>query len=482
MKKILVLIAAGTLLSACNSKYTPGPEVNLEPRYKQKVAMRGETIEPYTKWWANFGDPNLNRLIDEALAHNLSIEQARESIRAARFNARIVASSYLPQIDAGLAATESGSRVRTDKRPILEDGTKGSRITRSDTSNVSASASGSWTFSFFGGRSSAEQQAALIEAQKEALNAARLDIIAGLANAYLNAQGLGRQVQIAQKSLSVQNDTADITKAKLEAGSASALDSTRATAAAALTAADIPTLQQAREQSINQIAVLIGKEPAALDNLFTKYKPVRRPKVKFSEGIPADLLRNRPDVRQAEWSLKAAVAAIGVAEADLYPSLTLSGNLSAQARSNSKITSWSFGPSVNIPIFDRGRLKAAVDLSKSDARIQYLAYRQTVLVAVREVEDALIALTSERTRHSRLSVAVADLTKAESLARQLNESGTTEFSDVLDAQASLYSAQLQLAQSQLQLAFDYVELCQALGGGWAGEEPVMTENTLALAN
>jgi multidrug efflux system outer membrane protein len=105
-----------------------------------------------------------------------------------------------------------------------------------------------------------------------------------------------------------------------------------------------------------------------------------------------------------------------------------------------------------------------------------------VLVAVREVEDALIALTSERTRHSRLSVAVADLTKAESLARQLNESGTTEFSDVLDAQASLYSAQLQLAQSQLQLALDYVELCQALGGGWAGEEPVMTENTLALAN
>jgi multidrug efflux system outer membrane protein len=472
MKKILVLIAAGTLLSACNSKYTPGPEVNLEPRYKQKVAMRGETIEPYTKWWANFGDPNLNRLIDEALAHNLSIEQARESIRAARFNARIVASSYLPQIDAGLAATHSGTKTNFDRAPTQ----------RVDSSNASASLNGNWTFSFFGGRSSAEQQAALIEVQKEALNAARLDIIAGLANAYMNAQGLGRQVQIAQKSLSVQNDTADITKAKLEAGSASALDSTRATAAAALTAADIPTLQQAREQSIHQIAVLVGKEPAALDNLFTKYKPVRRPKVKFSEGIPADLLRNRPDVRQAEWSLKAAVAAIGVAEADLYPTLTLSGNLSASRLVNANRTSWSFGPSINIPIFDRGRLKAAVNLSKSDARIQYLAYRQTVLVAVREVEDALIALTSERTRHSRLSVAVADLTKAESLARQLNESGTTEFSDVLDAQASLYSAQLQLAQSQLQLALDYVELCQALGGGWAGEEPVMTENTLALAN
>jgi multidrug efflux system outer membrane protein len=480
MKRLLLVLAASTLLTACSPQYVPGPEVTTSPHYKQKITMRGETIEPYTKWWANFGDPNLNRLVDEALAANISVEQARERIRLARFNARIVKGSYLPSLNTGVAADVSGSR----SNPRVTDPATGlSRRTWTTTnsSNASKTLSGSWTLDF-GSKSAAERESANIEASKEALNAVRLDIIAGVASAYLNAQGLGQQIAIAKKSLSVQNDTAEITQTKLEAGSVSALDSTRATANAALTSADIPVLQQSREQAIHQIAVLLGKEPAQLDNLFTKYHAVRRPKVKFSEGIPADLLRNRPDVRQAEWALKAAVADIGVAEADLYPTITLSGSLNARiADGGTKTVSWNFGPSINIPIFDRGRLKAAVDLSKTSARIQYLTYRETVLLAVRDVEDALVALKSERQRYSRLSVAVGELRKAEALARQLNDSGTTEFSEVLDAQSSLYSAELQLAASAQQVAINYVALCQALGGGWDGDEPVKTEDTLKLA-
>ena len=131
---------------------------------------------------------------------------------------------------------------------------------------------------------------------------------------------------------------------------------------------------------------------------------------------------------------------------------------------------WALGPSLNLPIFDRGALKANVDLSKSTARQQYLAYRQTVIEAAREVEDAMVALRQEQIRYSRLSTAITELTRAEQLARELNNAGTTEFKDVLDAQSSLYSAQLQLADSQLQLNINYILLCQALGGGWAGED------------
>lgn len=474
MKKYLLLIAFGTLLTACNGeKFVAGPEVTTGPHYKQRVAFKGETINPGTQWWANYGDPTLNRLVEESLAQNLSIEQARERVRAARFQARIAKSTYLPQVDADGIATSSGVRNNNDS-------TSGRKFdhTTTDNSSVSAGLSGSWLIDFLGAKSTAEQQRANIEQQKEALNDARLGVITSITKSYLNAQGLGREIAIAQKSLAVQNDTARITEAKVEAGTASSLDSTRARGAAALTASDIPTLQQAREIAINNVAVLLGKEPAELDSIFRKQRGIKRPRVKFSEGIPADLLRNRPDVRQAEWALKQAVAEIGIAEADLYPTIALSGNLTFSAANSNNIANtqtWGFGPSINIPIFDRGALKANVDLTKSSARIQYLAYRQTVLDAVQDVENAMYSVRAEQRRAAQLAIAVDQYGQAEGLAKQLNDAGTTEFSDVLDAQSALYSAQLQYATSSLLAATNYADLCAALGGGWDGYEPVKEE-------
>lgn len=480
MRNAIVLLAAGSLLAACSTeKFKPGPEVELTENYKNRTGRRGETINPETKWWANFGDRNLNSLIDEALANNLSIEVARERIVAARLTARIANSAYLPQIQAVSAATVAGNydkhQVKVgnakdpatlQKVPIIKR-----KWETTDSSSVNKGFNGSWVINPLAWKSTKERELERIAAQREALYAARLDIIAAVANAYLSVQGFGRQVEIAKRALSVQNETAEITIAKVEAGSASTLDSTRAKANAALTSADIPALEQAREQYRNQIATLLGKTPAELDTLFTKYRAVRLPRERFKEGVPADLLRNRPDIRQQERLLAAAVADIGVAESDLWPSLTLSGNIGvARTAQSGTNANWAFGPSINLPIFDRGAIKASVDLSKSAARQQYLAYRQTVIEAVRQVEDAMVALRQEQIRYSRLATAVNELTRAEQLARELNNAGTTEFKDVLDAQAALYSAQLQLADSQYQLNINYVLLCQALGGGWAGED------------
>jgi multidrug efflux system outer membrane protein len=475
MRNVIVILAAGSLLAACSTqKFQPGPEVTLTQNYKNRAGLRGETITPETKWWANFGDKNLNSLVEQALAENLTIEQARESIKSARLSARIADNAYLPQIDATSSATHSGNRGKQAVTVGVDPDTglpiTKNRYVTTDSSNVSQGLSGSWNLNPLAWKSTKEREQEKIAAEKEALYAARLDIIAAVANAYVNVQGLGRQIEIAKRSLAVQNETAKITLSKVEAGSASSLDSARAKANAALTSADIPSLQQSREQAIHQIAGLLGKTPAELDSLYARYRAVRLPRNRFSQGIPADLLRNRPDIRQQERLLAAAVADIGVSEADLWPSLTLSGNVAVSRNVNSSTASnWSLGPSLSLPIFNRGALKASVDLSKSTARQRYLTYRQTVLDAVREVEDAVVALRQEQLRHARLATAVADLTKAEQLALELNNSGTTEFSEVLDAQSSLYSAQLQLAQSQQQLALNYVALCQALGGGWAGE-------------
>jgi NodT family efflux transporter outer membrane factor (OMF) lipoprotein len=461
-KNLVVLAAFAALMSSCSTNFIAGPDITLTPHFKEKVATKGETIQPTTTWWANFGDSNLNRLVDEALAENLNVETARERVRQARIVARVNVGAYLPA--GGVNASITRSHTNPEGQPSAT------------VTNNSATVGPSWTLNPFGWAKTSEREKANIEVAKENLNDARLTVIAGIATAYMNAQGIGRQIEIAKKSLAVQNNTTQITKAKLEAGSASALDEAQASAQAALTAADIPQLEQARLQYINQIAILLGKEPAALDNLFTKYNAIKRPKVKFNEGIPADLLRNRPDVRLAEQDLNYALADIGVAEADRLPTITLSGSVGPGRSNGVSYNGWSFGPSLNIPIFNQGTLKAAVDLNKSTAKVQYLAYKSAVLTAVKDVEDALVALRKEREHYSRLSVAVSEYRRALELAQQLYDAGNTEFSDVLLAQDSLYTAELQLAQSSQQLALNYIALCQALGGGWAGDEQVMASN------
>ncbi|MGV3552661.1 efflux transporter outer membrane subunit [Rhizobium sp.] len=486
MRNLIILLAAGTMLTACSTdKFKPGPEIAVTEKYKNRTGRRGETINPETKWWANFGDSNLNALVEEALANNLQIESARENVRAAQLTARVAKSQYLPQIDAVASAEASGNRrklptptylrdkkgeiILNDEKKPIEIGSKNKWRT-TDTSTATKGIQGAWVINPLAWKSTKESQAELVAANREALYAARLDIITAVVNAYVNAQGYGRQAEISKRALSVQNETSEITIAKVEAGSASTLDSTRAKANAALTSSDIPVLEQARTQSLNQIATLLGKTPAEMESVFSKYRALRVPRERFNEGIPADLLRNRPDIRQQERLLASAVASIGIAESELWPSLTLSGNVAVSRTVNaSRAYNWSLGPTLNLPLFDRGALKANVDLSKSDARQQYLSYRQTVITAVREVEDAMVALRQEQQRYSRLATAVAELSRAEQLARELNNAGTTEFKDVLDAQTSLYNAQLQLADSQLQLNINYILLCQALGGGWGGE-------------
>ncbi|MBB1247580.1 MULTISPECIES: efflux transporter outer membrane subunit [unclassified Rhizobium] len=461
-KNLVALAAFAALMSSCSTNFIAGPDIALTPHFKERVTTKGETIQPTTTWWANFGDSNLNRLVDEALAQNLNVETARERVRQARIVARVNVGAYLPA--GGLNASITRSHTNPEGQPSTTF------------TNNSATVGPTWTLNPFGWAKTSEREKANIEVAKENLNDARLTVIANIATAYMNAQGTGRQIEIAKKSLAVQNNTTQITKAKLEAGSASALDEAQASAQAALTAADIPQLEQARLQYINQIAILLGKEPAALDNLFTKYNAIKRPKVKFNEGIPADLLRNRPDVRLAEQDLNYALADIGVAEADRLPTITLSGSVGPGRSNGVSYNGWSFGPSLNIPIFNQGTLKAAVDLNKSTAKVQYLAYKSAVLTAVKDVEDALVALRKEREHYSRLSVAVSEYRRALELAQQLYDAGNTEFSDVLLAQDSLYTAELQLAQSSQQLALNYIALCQALGGGWAGDEQVMASN------
>lgn len=404
-----------------------------------------KTITAQVQWWRAFNDKTLDRLVEAGLAQNLTVAQAVERIVAARESAKSTGLNNLPSGSISGDALASGS---------------------SATSNVeytrSAAASVSWEIDLFGGLSKQRESArATLEAAVEEANAARLSLIGDIATYYLQARGYQARVSIARSTLDAQNKTLDVTRQQNEAGVTSNLDLAQLQGEVATTAAGIPTLEISLSQSIHRLGVLLGQEPKSLQSLFRDGGQVPQVSASVSPGIPADLMRDRPDIRQAERKLAAATADIGVAEADLYPSLSLSGNLSAAS-----IANWSIGPSLSLPIFNRGQLKQTVLVEESKARQAYLTYKETVLEAVEEVENALVGFSKQQVRRNQLSNSYTSYSKATQLANDRYSVGETALITLLTAQRSLYSARDSLAQSNVEVGTQYINLSLALGGGW----------------
>jgi len=445
----LVSTSLVVLLAGCSTlgmDYAQ-PQITLSSAYAQKGSA-GPAVTAETRWWGAFGDKMLDSLIEEGLAQNLTVLQALEKIETARASARVNGVAYDPSVNGSISASASG---------VFDNA-------GSVTHSRSASIDASWEVDFFGkaSRNKAVQRAN-IDAAVEGANEARLTLIGDIARTYVNIRTYQRRLVLAKASLHTQQETTGVVQKRYEAGASTALAVAQSQGQSQTTAASIPSLEVALQQSINALAVLLGKEPAALKGRLGGTGPIPTVKKGIGAGIPADLLRNRPDVREAERSLAAAVAQIGISEAALYPSLSLGGTLSTTG----DVSSWSFLPTISLPIFNRDKLTGSVDLSKSNAKSAYLSYRATVLSAVQDVEDALVAYSKERTRRQALAAAVASYAKAQELSQSLYKAGSADYSDVLTSQASLQSAQDALAQSDATLATAYVTLAKALGGGWA---------------
>jgi multidrug efflux system outer membrane protein len=445
----LVSTSLVVLLAGCSTlgmDYAQ-PQITLSNAYAQKGST-GPAVTAETRWWSAFGDKTLDGLIDEGLAQNLTVAQALENIAAARATARINGVSYDPTVNGSASASASGNFDNA------------SSVTHSRNAAIDAS----WEVDFFGtAKRNRDVQAANIDAAIEGANAARLTLIGDIARTYVNIRTYQRRLSLAKASLNTQQETTGVVQKRFEAGASTALAVAQSEGQSQTTAASIPSLEVALQQSINALAVLLGKEPAALKGKLGGSGSIPVVRKSIGAGVPADLLRNRPDVRQSERALAAAVSKIGIAEADLYPSLTLSGTLSTTG----DVSSWSFLPTLSLPIFNRDKLTGSVDLAKSTAKSDYLAYRAAVLGSVQDVEDALVAYSKERTRRAALAAAVDSYSKAQELSQSLYKAGSADYSEVLTAQASLQSAQDALAQSDATLATAYITLAKALGGGWA---------------
>lgn len=414
-----------------------------------------------TGWWRTLDDPVLTSLVERALQSNLDLEQARARLRQARAQRGVVVGGIFPVVSDSAAYSRAEPAARTA-------GPGGASPTSLFRNNIDAT----WELDLFGGiRRSIEAADASVLAAQENLRDVQVSIAAEVALDYVQLRGFQQQIAIAQENLATQKHTAEIVHQRRSAGFVSALDVANAEAQVATTASTIPPLEISARQMIYTLSTLLAALPGDLVDELSAPGEVPAVPPEVPAGLPSELLRRRPDIRAAEANLHAATAQIGVATADLYPNFALTGTMGWQSNKlanwfDSRSRSWAVGPTANWTIFQGGSIISNIRVQEALRDQAFLAYRQTVLTAFGDVENALVALAQEQIHRKALTDAVTYNRQAVDLSMKLYTEGNTDFLNVLNAQRSLFIVQDALVRSDSNLATDLVSLYKALGGGW----------------
>jgi NodT family efflux transporter outer membrane factor (OMF) lipoprotein len=416
-------------------------------------------------WWTQFNDPMLTSFVNSAIESNLDLQLAQARIRQARAARGVARGGLGPNVNA------VGSFNRGQSPGLAAANTFGPT-----TNMYQAGFDAAWELDVFGGvRRSVEAANADLLAAIESRRNLLVTLTAEVAVNYIDLRSLQQEILIAQDNLKGQQHSADVTRQRFQGGFVSGLDVANADAQVATTAAQIPVLETAVQQMIYSLSVLLGREPGALlaDLSAAASIPAAPPAVPV--GVPSELLRRRPDIRQAEAQIHGTTARIGVATADLFPKLSLSASIGREANKFSSLSDrvnrfWSVGPSASWNLFATGRNLSNIELQKALEEESLITYRQLVLAALQDVENALIASAKEQEHRKALIDAVAANRRAVRLSTELYTQGQTDFLNVLDAQRSLYASEDALAQSTRTVSTNLVALYKALGGGWQVEE------------
>jgi len=461
-------MAAMAVVAACQSAgpdYTaPHDTVALE-RFPSDPGPAGEAGA--SPWWSEGTDPELARLIREGLAANLDLEAAAARVRASR--ALLRETNTLSRPSATLDASASANR-----QSVAAIGIPG--VAAEDRISPSVSVAAAWEIDLFG-RIARQIESAVADA--EALEATRQDlarlIAADIALAYLDLREADARAVVAERNLANQRSTLELTGILAENGKASQLDLARARVQVATTEARLPLLRSQGVAARNRLTTLLGLEPGALDSRLAKQASLPDLPAIVLTGSPASVISRRPDVQAAERNLAAAAARMGVASADLYPtiSLTGSGGLSsadAEDFTTGDAVSFGFGPRLTWNLFDRGAIYARIEQADANAAASLARFRQTVLLALEEVDTALAAYNEEALRTARLTEARAASAEAQELARARFEAGREPFLTVLDAERVLLAADDDVTASAAARLRAQIQLYRAIAASGAAPD------------
>lgn len=383
-------------------------------------------------------------------------------------------SDLLPTVSGSGGVTENFARGGGSSIVVGgANGSPGTVVTTGGSSfstHFSLGADASWQADIFGGLTRGLQAARAQEAGALFdFEGVRTSVAGEVATNYINARLAQARLVIARSTLSTQDDNLQIAGWRVQAGLVSALDVEQARAQRAQTAASIPSLETSYLQAVARLGTLTGQGPGALRSEMEVARPVPRGSDSIAVEIPADTLRRRPDVRSAERQLAAATARIGVAQAALFPALSISGNIDTNAATIGKLGSLLTGglfAGITQAIFDAGRRKSQVRSARAGADLAFANYKQTVLSGLEDVEDAAQALNAAKARQAQLAIAVDASNNAAIYARSQYRSGLIDFLSLLQSEQALLSARDQLASAQADQALALVQLYLALGGGW----------------
>ncbi len=437
------------------------PTISLAPAWNSqlKSGLITEEIDSKTlgTWWTTINDPELSGLIDRAVTGNLDLKKAKARVREARAQRGVTSASLFPTLDA----TGSAVWSRTDKN--TGSGRSGELY--------SGSFDAGWELDIFGGvRRSVEAAEADLDASQEDLHDVLVSLLAEVALNYVELRTLQAQIAATEANLKTQTDTFQLATWRQQAGLSDDLAVQQARYNLENTRSLIPTLRTSLEEALNRIAILLGEQPGKIHRELTVRKSIPAAPLKIAVGVPADLIRRRPDVRRAERELAAQTARVGIATANLYPKFTLSGSIGVEAVAlgnlSSRISSFMGSPRVTWPIFSGGSIRQNIEVQSARQEQAMIIYEATVLSAVEEAENIITAYAEQQIRRDSLKFAEEAARQAAELAQRKYEAGLTDFTGVLEAQRSLLSFQEQLARSEGAVVSNLIRLYKALGGGW----------------
>jgi NodT family efflux transporter outer membrane factor (OMF) lipoprotein len=454
-------------------KYEP-PKAAVPESFHQQTAAAGINTETaVANWWTTLSDPELSALIERAVSANLDLKVASSRVLEARATRRVTRSDLLPSVSSSnnIERTRGGltqGLFNTNAGPSGQS----SLLTPFETSVYQFGFDASWEIDFFGGhRRALEAATADLAAIGEARRDTLVSLLAEVARNYSELRGYQRRIDITNRNIELQQDSLNLTRARADAGLGTQFDVERQAAQLDSTRAIIPSLEAAQIQTIHRLSVLLGEEPGALLEELTQVKPLPTIPPSVPVGLPGDLLKRRPDIREAESRVAAETARVGVARADLFPKILLTGAAGRQATEPSGLTLgagnfFSIGPAITLPIFTAGKIRGNIEAQKQRLDQALTQYQSTVLRSLEETENALVAYGREKDREEKLVASVDASRQATLLANELYTRGLSDFLSVLDAQKQQLATEDDLAQSDTIVVTDLVALYKALGGGW----------------
>lgn len=457
------------LLGGCSLLPSVGPDYTL-PSLKLPAGWYAASTETQpqsasrqelAQWWRRFDDATLNALIDEALAGSTDLRLAQARLRQARASRRQAIGDYFPTLSASAnpARSKSARTVGAGSERTLYD----------------AGFDAAWEIDLFGGtRRAVEAATADLAASQADLDNARVSLVAEVVENYAELRSYQQRLQIARANLDSQGETRQITEWRYQAGLASASDVEQARTNLEQTRASIPDLEIGLVEAKNRLAVLAGQAPGALNSRLAEVRPLPAVPAAVATGIPADVLRQRPDLIAAERTLAAETARVGQKLAQRFPSLSLSGTFGWQAYSLAALGGGdalfrSLSGTLAATLFDGGRLRAAVEVQNAVQEQALVSYEAAVLGALEEVENALTAHARAYERLQARRAAAEAARNAAQLTRQMYQSGLSDFQKVLETERTRLSAEDSLATAEATLLTSLVKLYKSLGGGW--EQP-----------